>query len=78
MRLAAGRMTAFLILAISASVPARPAQARQTGLPPTVKWIGQDGHDYVGPNNSLEPSEIQDMHLVLGGLDPAGKSPSST
>ncbi len=44
--------------------------AAQTGSQPSVKWIGQDGHDFVGPNNRLEPSEIQDMHLVLGGLDP--------
>jgi hypothetical protein len=43
----------------------------QAGSPLSVRWIGQDGHDYVGPNNRLEPSEIQDVHLLLGGLDPA-------
>jgi len=42
----------------------------QTGSQPSVRWVGQDGHDFVGPNNRLEPSEIQDMHLVLNGLDP--------
>jgi hypothetical protein len=37
----------------------------------SVRWIGQDGQDYVSPNNRLEPSEVQDVHLALGGLDPA-------
>ena len=36
----------------------------------SVRWIGQDGHDYVGPGNQLKPSDIQDIHLELGGLDP--------
>jgi hypothetical protein len=36
----------------------------------TVRWIGQDGQDHVGPHNRLEPSDVQDIHLVLGGLDP--------
>ncbi len=44
--------------------------AAQTGSQPSVKWAGQDGHDFVGPNNRLEPSDVQDMHFVLGGLDP--------
>ena len=70
MRLAPGMMTAALVIASTASEAARPAQVRQTGSQPSVKWVGQDGHDYVGPNNRLEPSEIQDMHLVLSGLDP--------
>ena len=70
MRLAPGMMTAALVIASTASEAARPAQVRQTGSQPSVKWVGQDGHDYVGPNNRPEPSEIQDMHLVLSGLDP--------
>ncbi len=37
----------------------------------TVRWLGQDGRDYVGPHGRLEPSEIQDIHLVVEGLDPA-------
>ncbi len=36
----------------------------------SVRWIGQDGQDYVSPNNRMEPSEVQDIHLSLGGLDP--------
>ena len=70
MRLAPGMMTAALVIASTASEAARPAQVRQTGSQPSVKWVGQDGHDYVGPSNRPEPSEIQDMHLVLSGLDP--------
>ena len=36
----------------------------------SVRWIGQDGQDYVSPNNRMEPSEVQDIHLLLVGLDP--------
>ena len=25
----------------------------------------------MGPNNRLEPSDVQDVHIILGGLDPA-------
>ena len=46
---------------------------------PSARWIGQDGHDYVGPSNRLEPSEVQDVHLALSGLDPeTARSSSST
>ena len=31
---------------------------------------GQDGHDYVGPNERLAPSDIQDIHIAIVGLDP--------
>ena len=69
MRLTPARMTAALVIATTAAT-AQPAQVRPTGSQPSVKWVGQDGHDYVGPNNRLEPSEVQDMHFVLSGLDP--------
>ncbi len=36
-----------------------------------MRWIGQDGQDFVSPNNRMEPSEVQDIHLLLGGLDPS-------
>jgi hypothetical protein len=45
-------------------------QARQSGGQPQARWVGQDGHDYVGPSNRLEPSEVQDVHIALSGLDP--------
>jgi len=70
MRLAPGMMAAALLFASTAAEAARPAQVRQAGSQPSARWVGQDGHDYVGPNNRLEPSEIQDMHLALSGLDP--------
>ncbi len=35
-----------------------------------ARWIGQDGHDYVGPGDQKKPSDIQDIHLQLEGLDP--------
>ena len=57
---------------VQQALPVRRAAyaVQPTGSALAVKWIGQDGHDYVGPNNALQPSEVQDIHLVLGGLDP--------
>ena len=34
-------------------------------------WIGQDGHDVVGPSSEVKPSDVQDIHIVLDGLPPA-------
>jgi hypothetical protein len=45
-------------------------QSGRSGARFRVRWIGQDGHDYVGPGDQLKPSDIQDIHLELGGLDP--------
>lgn len=70
MRLAPGAMATVWSLVALAAACTQPAQGRQAGAQPAVRWVGQDGHDYVGPNNRLEPSEIQDMHLALSGLDP--------
>ena len=47
--------------------------AFQSGRSParfSVRWIGQDGHDYVGPGNQLRPSDTQDIQLELENLDP--------
>jgi hypothetical protein len=53
-------------------VPVHPTSYQRTrgaeGF--SVRWIGQDGRDYVSPNNRMEPSEVQDIHLSLLGLDP--------
>jgi hypothetical protein len=46
------------------------AASYQAGDQVSARWIGQDGHDYVAPNNRLEPSDVQDIHIALGGLDP--------
>ena len=43
-------------------------RARSAGL--SARWLGQDGHDYVGPNERLAPSDIQDIHIAIAGLDP--------
>jgi hypothetical protein len=63
-------MIAAVGLGLTLAAAARPAQARQAGARPSVRWVGQDGHDYVGPSNRLEPSGVQDMHFALAGLDP--------
>jgi hypothetical protein len=33
----------------------------------TVGWDGQDGTDLVGPNTSVGPDGVQDIHLHLSG-----------
>jgi hypothetical protein len=38
---------------------------------PSGIWIGQDGHDLVGPSCEPKPSGVQDIHIVLDGLPPA-------
>ena len=43
-------------------------QGRSSAL--SARWVGQDGHDYVGPNERLAPSDIQDIHIAIAGLDP--------
>ncbi len=63
-------MAALLTLVAIAGASTRPAQAQPSGGQPSVRWVGQDGHDFVGPNNRREASEIQDMHLAISGLHP--------
>src|SRR5579885_3221670 len=36
----------------------------------SVRWIGQDGHDYVTTRTRPEPDDKQDIHLALAGIDP--------
>jgi hypothetical protein len=38
----------------------------------SASWLGQDGHDLVGPSSVIGPSGVQDIHILLSGL-PAGK-----
>ena len=37
---------------------------------PVVKWLGQDGKDFVGGEPGPAPNGYQDVHLALGGLPP--------
>ena len=62
--------TSLAQLQRAAPVPRTVSPSPEPGPQPLLKWVGQDGHDYVGPNNRLEPSEVQDMHFALSGLDP--------
>ncbi len=50
----------------------RPAayQPGRSGRGLTVRWIGQDGHDFVSASDRHEPDERMDVHLSLNGLDP--------
>ncbi|HWE40636.1 MAG TPA: hypothetical protein VG406_29085 [Isosphaeraceae bacterium] len=42
------------------------------GRGPSGRWLGQDGHDVVGPSSAPGGSDVQDIHIALKGL-PAGK-----
>jgi hypothetical protein len=53
--------------------PVDPASQRSRGGERLAgRWIGQDGHDYVGPSSEAKPSGIQDVRIELVGL-PAGE-----
>jgi hypothetical protein len=43
---------------------------------PAGRWLGQDGHDAVGPSPAPGGSDVQDIHILLGGL-PAGRAVAS-
>ncbi len=45
---------------------------------PTGRWVGQDGHDFVGKAAAAGPSDIQDLHFVVAGLPPGSKIVSGT
>jgi hypothetical protein len=62
----------FLALASTAAVEVR-SPAKQPAHPRAHfagRWIGQDGHDYVGPTLERKPSGVQDIHIELIGIDP--------
>src|SRR5689334_843613 len=61
----------FALLFQTAQSRRAAVSAQQSGPQRGARWVGQDGHDYVGPNNRPEPSDVQDVHIILGGLDPA-------
>lgn len=46
-----------------ATVAVNPAPANPAGV-----WLGQDGHDFVGPSPIAAPDGVQDMHIALAGL----------
>ncbi len=56
-----------------AGIPVRRVvfQAGRSPARLLARWIGQDGHDYVGPNNQPVSSDIQDVHIELANLDAA-------
>src|SRR5262249_28338089 len=55
-----------------ARIPMRLAayQRGESGRGLSVRWMGQDGPDYVSASDRHEPDERQDIHLALAGLDP--------
>src|SRR4051812_40969665 len=47
---------------------AKAGGARFVSAVPAGRWIGQDGHDVVGPATAVSPSDVQDIHIALAGL----------
>lgn len=50
-----------------------PTKAAKPAVKPGARWLGQDGHDVVGPSSALAPSEVQDIHVAIHGL-PQGRT----
>jgi hypothetical protein len=50
----------------------QPLEARQllSGAALAGTWLGQDGHDLVGPSSQPAPSDVQDVRIGLEGLAP--------
>ena len=55
-----------LLLGLGMEVAARADASGPRGV-----WVGQDGHDFVGPSSTPGPSDVQDLHVRLLGLPPA-------
>ncbi len=45
-----------------------PSGTKFTSRQPAGLWLGQDGHDAVGPQTAIAPSDVQDIHIALAGL----------
>lgn len=54
------------------------AQAGALADVPGGLWIGQDGHDFVGPSSTLGASDVQDIHIHLSGVPTAKEIASAT
>jgi hypothetical protein len=63
---------ATLALLVLAAAPTAPTQSRARPAERLAgRWVGQDGHDFVGPSSEAKPSGVQDVRMQLVGL-PAG------
>lgn len=68
-----GRRAAVGVIALGLGLAAAGGAFGQAGAGrgvPSARWIGQDGKDFVGPHNRVEPSDVQDVHIAIAGLDP--------
>lgn len=64
------RRAAVIGFALASGLMCGEAAAQAGRGTPTARWIGQDGKDFVGPHNRVEPSDVQDVHIAIAGLDP--------
>lgn len=72
-----GVLPSWLVLAVFAAIGAGPPPRLPANWDrlrePAGFWLGQDGHDVVGPSSLSGGSDVQDIHLAIGGL-PAGST----
>jgi hypothetical protein len=66
------RALALGSIALAFFLNAAPASAQ-----PIARWVGQDGHDFVGTYTQAAKSDIQDLHFILSGLPPRSKVASA-
>lgn len=66
MKILASRLFLFVLLLSLGTTVRAPADPPG----PHGVWIGQDGHDYVGPSSRPGPSDVQDIHVRLLALPP--------
>ncbi len=52
----------------SADFSVQPLEERRLLSGPSALWVGQDGHDLVGPYPVAAPDGVQDIHIALSGL----------
>jgi hypothetical protein len=71
------RMCLVLLLSWDVSAAAQTATRPRAGASgrPAARWIGQDGHDLVGPSPAPAPApnDVQDVRIALSGLPPNRK-----
>jgi len=55
-----------------------PLAAAQRSAQPTGRWVGQRGHDRVGPSSKVAPSGVQDIEILLDRLPPRATIKTAT
>jgi hypothetical protein len=71
------RICLVFLLFGHAAAQSQPATRGRPAAPgrPAARWIGQDGHDLVGPSPAPAPApnDVQDVRIAISGLPPGRK-----